>query len=142
MKRPYVPDIREFGYLCESNYRRIETLFPVLKPGVQLQLELSSANTYIGLIEVDVENDSRYTQTLLMRQTQAAGPWLNDPMLKVRLYHDARMAEVISARNHHYIDGVNDYPNRRMHLPDEKFQLNRFLADWLQYCLRHKSPAK
>ena len=60
-----------------------------------------------------------------MRQTQAAGPWLNDPMLKVRLYHDARMAEVISARNHHYIDN-NDYPNWRMHLPDEKFQLNRF----------------
>jgi uncharacterized protein YqiB (DUF1249 family) len=134
----YVPDIREFGYICESNYRRITLLFPVLHDGTVCCLDLQLNEQFLGQIAVEVADDSRYTQTLMLRQMQSAGPWLNDPMLKVRLYHDARMAEVISAKNHHHIAAVNAYPNKRMHLPDEKLQLNRFLAEWLQYCLRHR----
>ncbi len=137
-KRRYVPDIREFGCLCEANYRRIVLLFPVLRAGPPWRLDLGCSARYLGQIEVNVEDHSRHTQTLLLRQTRAAGPWLNDPRLKVRLYHDARMAEVIGIGSHEQFDGVNDYPNRRMHLPDEKLQINRFLAEWLQFCLRHR----
>ncbi|EMP84373.1 hypothetical protein VC116063_002770 [Vibrio cholerae O1 str. 116063] len=30
-----------------------------------------------------------------------------------------------------------DYPNENMVQPDEKAQLNRFLGDWLTFCLKH-----
>jgi len=56
--------------------------------------------------------------------------------LTVRVYHDAAMAEVISCYRERHIAAVNDYPNRFMHHPDEKVQVNSFLADWLDYCLR------
>ena len=46
------------------------------------------------------------------------------------------MAEVISCYWQRQIAPVNDYPNRFMHHPDEKVQVNGFLADWLDYCLR------
>jgi uncharacterized protein YqiB (DUF1249 family) len=56
--------------------------------------------------------------------------------MTVRVYHDAMMAEVISCYRDTQIAPVNDYPNRFMHHPDEKVQVNGFLADWLEYCLR------
>jgi uncharacterized protein YqiB (DUF1249 family) len=52
------------------------------------------------------------------------------------------MAEMISFYGNRQVAAVNDYPNRFMHHPDEKVQLNGFVADWLDYCLRfgHVTP--
>ena len=33
--------------------------------------------------------------------------------------------------------GVYPYPNEQMLQPDEKYQLNHFLGEWLGYCQRH-----
>ena len=58
------------------------------------------------------------------------------PKMVVRLYHDARMAEVISNQDVQQIKPRYDYPNEKMHLPDEKQQVNYFLKEWLQLCLK------
>ena len=34
------------------------------------------------------------------------------------------------------VAAVHDYPNRRMHQVDEKWQLNFFLGEWLRFCLQ------
>ncbi|WP_121345194.1 DUF1249 domain-containing protein, partial [Pseudomonas aeruginosa] len=62
-------------------------------------------------------------------------PWLPAPRLEVRVYHDARMAEVIGAEQARRLMAIYPYPNQAMHQPDEKNQLNLFLGEWLAHCL-------
>ncbi|MFT7337922.1 MAG: hypothetical protein ACI92B_001250, partial [Marinobacter maritimus] len=93
-------------------------------------------NEYLGRVRIQVLQTARYTETLLLEQVHNSGRWLNNPLMTVRVYHDAAMAEVISCYRDTQIAPVNDYPNRFMHHPDEKVQVNGFLADWLEYCLR------
>lgn len=57
------------------------------------------------------------------------------PRMTIRLYHDARMAEVLSSQDVRQIKPRYDYPNTKMHQQDEKQQINQFLNEWLQLCL-------
>ena len=57
--------------------------------------------------------------------------------MSIRLYHDARMAEVISSQDIFQVKPRYDYPNKNMHQQDEKQQINQFLNEWLHLCLEH-----
>lgn len=61
---------------------------------------------------------------------------LMHPRMTIRLYHDARMAEVISTQDIQQVKPRYDYPNQHMHQQDEKQQINEFLHEWLQLCLQ------
>jgi len=56
--------------------------------------------------------------------------------LEVRLYHDASLAEVITFDNERRFLPRNEYPNHKMFQQDEKSQLNLFLGEILDDCLR------
>ena len=58
------------------------------------------------------------------------------------LQHDARMVEVTSFQAQRQVASRYDYPNGNMHSRDEKSQQNRFLAEWLSYCLRQGCSAR
>ena len=74
----------------------------------------------------------------MLRLTQLPkAPWSTKPALSVRLYHDARSAEVVEYQRDDHFRAVYDYPNRHMRLPDEKAQVNRFLGEFLSMCLVH-----
>ncbi|MDX1757538.1 MAG: DUF1249 domain-containing protein [Marinobacter sp.] len=135
--RRYVPDLRRLGALCEGNYRRLERLRQLEAGGQPVsEFELHRGDLYLGRVRMRVLQTARFTETLLLEQIHNGGKWLNNPELTVRIYHDAGMAEVISCYRDRRIAPVNDYPNRFMHHPDEKVQINSFLADWLDYCLK------
>jgi uncharacterized protein len=53
----------------------------------------------------------------------------------VRAYHDVRMLEVGVFQSHRQVAARYHYPNDQMFAQDEKYQQNRFLADWLEHCL-------
>ncbi len=57
--------------------------------------------------------------------------------LSVRLYHDAKCAEVIGFQDQRAFKAVYGYPNRQMRHPDEKVQVNRFLGEFLHMCITH-----
>jgi len=137
LKQRYVPDIAKFGAICESNYVRLCRLLTDWECGASVSYGLYHGPVSFGKIQLQITESSRYTNLVLLQQIQAEGKWLNNPRLSVRLYHDARMAEVVSAANHARVEGVNGYPNKKMHLPDEKLQLNQFLGEWLNFCVRH-----
>jgi uncharacterized protein YqiB (DUF1249 family) len=137
LKRRYVPDIARFGAICEANYVQLCKLLKGREKGASVSYGLHNQSVSLGQIQLLIIETSPYTNLVMLEQIQATGKWLNNPRLSVRLYHDARMAEVISAANHPRVEGVNGYPNRKMHLPDEKLQLNQFLAEWLGYCVQH-----
>jgi uncharacterized protein YqiB (DUF1249 family) len=58
------------------------------------------------------------------------------PRMTIRLYHDARMAEVLVTQDIRQVKPRYDYPNIQMHQQDEKQQTNQFLNEWLHLCLR------
>lgn len=135
--RRYVPDLKRFGALCDGNYMRLHRLRKLEAGGQPVcEFELRRQDQYLGRVRIQVLQVAKFTETLLLEQIHNAGRWLNNPQLTVRVYHDATMAEVISCYRDRQIAAVNDYPNRFMHHPDEKVQVNSFLADWLDYCLR------
>ncbi len=139
VKRPksYVPDLRQLGALCDGNYQRLRRLRQLESDGKPVcEFELHRENQYLGRVRIEVLQTAKFTETLLLEQVHNSGRWLNNPQMTVRVYHDAMMAEVISCYRQRQIAPVNDYPNRFMHHPDEKVQVNGFLADWLDYCLR------
>lgn len=133
----YVPDLRRLGALCEGNYMRLQRLRQLESGDAsRCEFELHRETSYLGRVSMEVLQKTRYTETVLLEQVHNSGRWLNNPQLTVRIYHDARMAEVISCYRDRHIAAVNDYPNRYMHHPDEKVQVNSFMADWLDFCLR------
>ena len=61
--------------------------------------------------------------------------YYNAPEMIIRVYHDAKTAEVTSYQNHRYFKAVYPVPNQFMYQTDEKEQLNLFLAEWLNLCI-------
>lgn len=136
-KKRYVADISRLGAVCEANYLRVRKLMNLLEDGASgVALVLKNQQGYLGAVKLQVLENCKFTQTIMLEQTHTSGKWLNNPRITVRVYHDVSMAEVISCYRHQRIEAVNAYPNRFMHHPDEKVQINVFLADWLAFCLR------
>ncbi|PID43995.1 MAG: hypothetical protein CSB48_03305 [Proteobacteria bacterium] len=135
-RKKYVADLRRLGALGESNYRRILQLTGDSETGLAREFSLQSGETCMGVVSISLIERCKYTDTLYLEQVHNSGKWLNNPRFTVRSYHDARVAEVISCFRHQRIEAVNAFPNKFMHHPDEKVQINAFLSDWLAFCLR------
>lgn len=132
IRRRYVPDLQEMAALCEANYLRLLKLLP---DNVQ-QREFMLGN-HNRRVRLTVEEDHRYTTMLTVEQEGYSPAWLQPQSMQVRLYHDAGMAEVLGYQRQQRFAGRYEYPNPAMRVPDEKVQLNRFLAEWLDHCLKY-----
>lgn len=134
--RRYVPDLKGFMNDCDVNYLRFLQLLPALQDvdhwlfGVESVREKPLSRVALRVIE-----RSRYTTTVTLEQEYDYPQWLPSPLITVRLYHDARMAEVLAYQRSAKIRQSYDYPNAGMFQRDEKAQLNAFLGEWLEHCL-------
>jgi uncharacterized protein len=124
---------------CDANYLRLMKLAPDLDTVLQRVLVLIVAE---HCITVSIRLLERCPYTSLVEVSQH--PWLEglafalpQPRLTVRMYHDARSAEVVEYQSGRWFHPVYPYPNGEMRQPDEKAQLNRFLAEYLSACLSH-----
>ncbi len=137
MKRKYVPDLKRQMAQGEANYLRLLKLLPNLDHCDQREF-LVVVDNQRARVRLAVDERFVYTTSVVVsQQYENASDWLEAPKLVVRLYHDARVAEVICTRQRRQLSGVYPYPNRQMHQPDEKAQLNAFLGEWLSHCLAH-----
>jgi len=127
-------DLGELMALYECNYIRLRQMIACLPAGdepVVSRLD-GALDLHLRVLE-----RSRYTTTLLLTY------WFEDgegafpaPEIRVRLYHDARLAEVLSCgRRRGRRDALYDR-TRRPYSLDQKWSMNRFLQKWLGYCLR------
>ena len=146
MRKRYVPDLVQIGALYESNYSRLIKLIHTMGDLDCMSFKLHTGKHYIGSVKIQLLESAKYTDTFLLEQTASVGKWVNNPKFRVRLYHDALVAEVVGKYGRQAVEGVNSYPNHKMHLPDEKHQLNLFLAEWLNFCISYgyceESPFK
>lgn len=130
--RRYVPDVSGFIAECELNYLRLNKL--LAGEASHRQIRLSEGHA----ITLRIVERSPYTTTVELQQTLGERlNWLAVASMSVRLYHDARLAEVLASSGLKRLQGVYDYPNPHMAQPDEKIQLNQFLGECLRECLRH-----
>lgn len=131
----YRVDLLELQSACEANYLRLMRLLPDMRnqPDTR-RIAMSQGDRLLGVLVLTVVESCPYTTTVQLRQEDCL-PWLPVPKMDVRVYHDARMAEVIGAENARRFRGIYSYPNAQMHQPDEKNQLNLFLGEWLGHCL-------
>ncbi|MEK9714200.1 MAG: DUF1249 domain-containing protein [Thalassolituus sp.] len=140
-RQRYVPDLQEMASVAESNYMRFLRLLPETDAGGERVFAIAGHSggnpEHSARIRIRVEEVQPYTTMLTVKQEGLAPEWVQLPSMQVRLYHDVSMAEVMSYQNQHRFEGRYQYPNPQMRMPDEKIQLNRFLADWLDHCLQH-----
>ncbi|TVS11024.1 MAG: DUF1249 domain-containing protein [Gammaproteobacteria bacterium] len=143
--RRYKVDLAAHMAECDANYARLHQLLPELFDRDERTLSLTLPQVADRVLRFRVVERCPYTTTLALDFTRAASDWhplVPAPRLLVRLYHDARTAEVTAYQGEDRFQGRYDYPNGRMHQPDEKAQLNRFLGEYLALCLAHgREPA-
>ena len=94
------------------------TEFALMKGNLWYRLTVNEVTRYTALVTFE-----QFTET----ESHSDLAVLIHPKMIIRLYHDARMAEVIASQG---------YPNSQMHLPDEKHQINAFLNEWASLCLQ------
>ena len=135
LRERYRVDLIELQAACEANYARLMRLLPGMREAQGARrVALSQGERQLGVLALEVVESCPYTSTVQVRQEHSL-PWLPVPQLEVRVYHDARMAEVTGAQCARRFRGIYPYPNAAMHHPDEKTQLNVFLGEWLSHCL-------
>lgn len=126
-------DLKHHHAECEMNYHLCLALVPGCREGAD-RWQLSMPKTPDLHVSIKVLESAPYTTTLELTQQGAISPYLEAPRLRVQLYHDALMAEVVAWDRHRHWRPVYDYPNPQMYHPDEKLVLNRFLGEWLRHC--------
>lgn len=129
---------------CESNYGRMQKLLPALADeytiglpgpglaGCQARFSVRERTPYTTMMDLHISQDPA-----LLPATGSATLFAVTQQLSIRLYHDARMAEVVGFQHRRKPAVRHVYPNARMFHPDEKWQWNRFLGEWLAYCQNH-----
>ena len=120
--------------LYESNYIRLRNLVGDLgsMPAVTVSQVPGALDLHLRFFE-----RCRFTTTLgltyCFHDEEGAFP---APDIKVRIYHDAQVAEVIACGRRR---GLHHAEYNRLHHHyslTEKWRMNRFLHKWLGYCLR------
>lgn len=141
MKR-YLPDLKKHAALCEANFVRLERLLQDMSE-THYQFNWYDANQTQIEVDVEIVERFKYTTTLqLTKKLHNVPEPMNSVELTVRLYSDARMAEVVTLSQGSQLAGIYRYPNDMMYQIDEKEQANHYLAEWLSHLLTHGTVRK
>lgn len=139
VSKKYIPHLANLQAVCEANYGRLMALLPeVDSQDMEYQFDAAQGSVFT----IRILSCEPYTTTLEMSQCQNGLPDYFRPQMQVRIYHDARMAEVLGFQHMGRFRSSYDYPNRLMHQKNEKELVNLFLAEWLEFCLRQQQSAK
>ena len=136
--------------LYESNYIRLRWLIPHLEA---IRTNAISTVPNDCPLHVTIEDRSRYTTTFTLTYLfdvpdDAAGnpsAPLRDPDLQIRVYHDARLAEVQSCARWHRHEVLESIRSECARALGDRWLRNVMLNKWLDYCVerghRFEQPA-
>ena len=125
----------ELMSLYEDNYIRFKQLVSQLD---EIEGESRSIRFNDVTLHLQVLQRTRYTTTVLLTylfQTDE-GQVTRTPDMTIRVYHDARQAEVLSCCHNdphtfHWLE-----KNACQSTMQWRWRMNRFLHKWLNYCLK------
>lgn len=119
--------------LYESNYIRLGWLIEDLAA-----VSGSAVSTVEGdcPLRLTVEERSRYTTTLLLTYVfDSERTPTTDPDLQIRVYHDARLAEVQSCARWHRHSMLESIRSELARTLGDRWLRNVMLNKWLDYCV-------
>ena len=120
---------------CDANYVSLMKLLPDLHVADERAIGLDLL-TGGAMVRLRVVERCPYTTTVRLQQSAPVAALFSAPAMTVRLYHDARTAEVTEYQSERGFQPIYDYPNLAMRLPDEKAQINKLLAELLSFYLQ------
>lgn len=123
---------------CEINFARLMKLMPDMEEGAKRRF--LAGNYDDSWLEIEITGADRYTRFIQITGSMAEMPWGGEQYMAVRLYLDARMAEVVSSGAQRVRLLRYAYPNDQMYSRDEKNQINRFLGKWLEHFIKFGRP--
>ena len=133
--------LRNATALHEANFAKMARVVPGLRD-LQGHVFLSGPND--SQLELRILETSKYTKTFSLHlnhnctKKSITQPWVSDLQLKIRNYYDASVTEVLAFQKQHQLNARYTYPNHKMYQRDEKWQTNKFLGEWLDYCLQKR----
>jgi len=130
LKSRHRTPLAELQALGAANYARLMRLFPDYECCNGRVFQAGSAHVYL-----EVSARARHTTIVHVTQRHGSARWLGHLRMELRAYHDAKLVEIWTFQYSRRVNPRYEYPNREMHQPDEKYQQNRFLAEWLEHCL-------
>jgi hypothetical protein len=119
--------------LYESNYVRLGWLLGELSDmgGYYRSTVANDLTLHVSVLDVQ-----RYTTTFKMTYWfDVDGQWVADPDLDVRVYHDARLAEVMSWRSGGRNKILRAFDADQGSELDRRWTRNTMLNKWLEYCI-------
>jgi uncharacterized protein len=120
--------------LYESNYIRLGWLIPNLR-----DLDGASISNVANDLPLHVHVDERspYTTTLTLTYLfdDADGARIADPDLQIRVYHDARLAEVQACARWHRHTVLESIRSDLARALGDRWLRNVMLNKWLDYCV-------
>ena len=120
--------------ICESNYQKLLKLIPDLLTVKETAIGLASNNT---TLHVTIIENTPYTMTVELSHcfNKNLEEFL-EPAVKIRLYLDAQLAEVLSDHVRASVAQVFKNAGLSREIMHYKWRLNYFLQKWLDHCLK------
>lgn len=126
--------------LYESNYIRLGWLVPDLQAVGESRVSSVAGDCPLHLA---VDERSRYTTTLRLTYVFADDSGaVADPDLQIRVYHDARLADVRSCARWHRHSMLESLRSQLARELGDRWLRNVMLNKWLEYCVErgHRFP--
>ncbi len=126
--------------LYESNHARLKQLLGDLHRVPEMAVSASARDLPLYLT---VEERCRYTTVMQLTYWFEDGSARSaDPDLRLRIYHDARLAEAVSCADHPRHSALQAVWRPARSEMEQRWTLNILLNKWLEFCLdnRHVFP--
>ncbi len=122
--------------IYESNYRKLLRLIPNLSSIKNNAIGYSAGKPALHL---EIIEKSTYSITLQLSHCFEKAPdHFFEPAVKIRIYLDARLAEVIRDHAKSDVFRMINKLEQNNKVIDYKWSLNYFLEKWLSHCLQKK----
>lgn len=122
--------------LYESNHVRLRQLLGNLKRLPESAVSKSPRDLDLYL---QVGERSPYTTELLMTYWfEEGGEATPDPDLRLRIYHDARLAEAVSCADSPRHEALRPVWRPASSAMQQRWNLNILLSKWLEFCLDNR----
>lgn len=120
--------------ICESNFHKLFSLIPNL---CTFQNHAKGQTANKPTLYLKIIDRTKYTLTVeLSHQFDKNLDSLMEPAVKIRIYLDTNLAEVLKDHARPIVSNVYKNPDQSVEIMNYKWRLNYFLQKWLDHCLQ------
>ena len=124
--------LKSFHFICEKNYLLFSQILPSLNQERIFSFGLPMENSKLNEVSICLNKISKFTSNIKVCFSAELSKKIE---IEVRLYHEAKMCEVIRFQGYHQ-SLISILPSQKKFgfTKDEKYQWNSFLNKFLTIC--------